>query len=105
MRRSSSVVSGPAAALSVFMAIRASPYALQHAGSRPRLRRVGDRVLVLNAGSSTLKASVLARGSDDAKASVTVPMHGAVDAADALSRAPAAIVAAGVELGTIGAAG
>jgi acetate kinase len=66
---------------------------------------VGDRVLVLNAGSSTLKASVLARGSNDAEASITVPMHGTADAADALRRATAAIVSAGVDLGTIGAAG
>jgi hypothetical protein len=46
-----------------------------------------DRVLVLNAGSSTLKASVLADGVERAAASVTVPMRGQADAADALHRA------------------
>ena len=46
-----------------------------------------DGVLVLNAGSSTLKASVLADGVERAAASVTVPMRGQADAADALHRA------------------
>lgn len=64
-----------------------------------------DRVLVMNAGSSTLKASVLARGSEVADASVTVPMSGAGDAADALRRALQSIVAAGSDLDTVGAVG
>jgi len=46
-----------------------------------------DRVLVLNAGSSTLKASVLAEGVERAAASITVPMRGQADAADALHHA------------------
>ena len=50
------------------------------------------RVLVLNAGSSTLKASVLARDTEHAEASVTVPMSGIRDAGDALRRALRAIV-------------
>lgn len=45
------------------------------------------RVLVLNAGSSTLKASVLADGDERAEASTTVPMRGAGDAGGALRRA------------------
>lgn len=64
-----------------------------------------DRVLVLNAGSSTLKASVLAVGSDDAMASITVPMRGVGDAADALRRASHAIATAGVELSAVRAVG
>jgi acetate kinase len=64
-----------------------------------------DRVLVLNAGSSTLKASVLVRDSQDAQAGVTVPMSGADDAADALRRALRAIVAAGTDLGSVNAVG
>ena len=64
-----------------------------------------DRVLVLNAGSSTLKASVLDRGSDDAKASVTVPMRGVGDAPASLSTALRAIVTGGIVLGSIRAAG
>ena len=64
-----------------------------------------DRVLVLNAGSSTLKASVLAPRSDDAEASVTVPMRGAGEAVDALRRALAALAAAGVDIDSVGAAG
>ncbi len=44
------------------------------------------RVLVLNSGSSTLKASVLAGEHERAEASVTVPMKGEADAADALDR-------------------
>ncbi len=68
-------------------------------------RRVREHVLVLNAGSSTLKASVLAVGSEDAEASVTVPMRGVGDAPDALRRASQAIIAAGVEMSAIGAVG
>jgi acetate kinase len=64
-----------------------------------------DRVLVLNAGSSTLKASVLVGGSDDAKASVTVPMRTVGDAATSLAGALRAIVSGGVDPGSIGAAG
>ena len=45
------------------------------------------RVLVLNAGSSTLKASVLADSNERAEASTTVPMRGAGEAGDALRRA------------------
>lgn len=45
------------------------------------------RVLVLNAGSSTLKASVLADGNERAEVTVTVPMHGASEAGSALRRA------------------
>ena len=59
----------------------------------------------MNAGSSTLKASVLARGLEVAEASVTVPLGGTGDAADALRRALQSIVAAGSDLGTIGAVG
>ncbi|HEY6203706.1 MAG TPA: acetate/propionate family kinase [Candidatus Limnocylindria bacterium] len=64
-----------------------------------------ERVLVLNAGSSTLKASVLAAGSDDAEASTTVPMRNVGDAPDALRRASQSIVAAGIDLSAIGAVG
>lgn len=64
-----------------------------------------DRVLVMNAGSSTLKASVLARDSEIAESSVTVPMRGAGDAADALRRALQDIVTAGTDLDTVGAVG
>jgi acetate kinase len=66
---------------------------------------VRERVLVLNSGSSTLKASVLAVGSDDAQASSTVPMRGVGDAPDALRRASEAIVAAGIDLSSVGAVG
>jgi acetate kinase len=66
---------------------------------------VRERVLVLNAGSSTLKASVLAVGSDDAEAGITVPMRGVGDAADAVRRASEAIVAAGVDLSAVRAVG
>jgi acetate kinase len=54
-----------------------------------------DRVLVLNAGSSTLKASVLAAGVERAAASVTVPMRGQADAAAALGRALDGLAGAG----------
>jgi len=64
-----------------------------------------DRVLVLNAGSSTLKASVLARGSEHAEANLTAPMQGASQATDALSQVLAGVVAAGVDLDSIGAVG
>jgi acetate kinase len=66
---------------------------------------VRERVLVLNAGSSTLKASVLAVGADDAQASSTVPMRGVGDAPDALRRASEAIAAAGIGLSSVGAVG
>jgi acetate kinase len=59
------------------------------------------RVLVLNAGSSTLKASVLARDSEHAEASVTVPMRGVGEAADAFRRTLQATKDAGVDLSTI----
>ncbi len=64
-----------------------------------------DQVLVLNAGSSTLKASVLAHGSDHAAASLTVPMHGPSEAAGALKLVLAGVAAAGVDLGSVGAVG
>jgi len=64
-----------------------------------------DRVLVLNAGSSTLKASVLASGSEDPSASVTVPLRGVGDAAAALGRALQAIAAAGSGLDSVEAVG
>jgi acetate kinase len=60
-----------------------------------------DRVLVLNAGSSTLKASVLADGVERAEASVTVPMHGWEEAADAVHRALQGITGAGSEPGGV----
>ncbi len=60
---------------------------------------------MLNAGSSTLKASVLAQRSEHADASVTVPMRGVSDAHDALGRVLRAIVAAGVDLATVGSVG
>lgn len=63
------------------------------------------RVLVLNAGSSTLKASVLAQGSEQAEASLTVPMAGVGEAAAAFSRALRATKDAGVDLSTIRAVG
>src|SRR4029079_17072958 len=56
-------------------------------GQPPYACRMRDRVLVLNAGSSTLKASVLAEGVERAAASITVPMLGQADAADALHHA------------------
>lgn len=64
-----------------------------------------QRVLVLNAGSSTLKASVLAQGSELAEASVTVPMRGVGEAADAFRRALQGTKDAGVDLSKIGAVG
>jgi acetate kinase len=64
-----------------------------------------DRLLVMNAGSSTLKASVLARGSDDAAPSVTVPLGGTSDAAEAVRRALGAIESAGIGLDSVGAVG
>jgi acetate kinase len=71
----------------------------------PRLPGVPQRVLILNAGSSTLKASVLVQDSDDADASVTVPMSGVGDAAGAFRRALNATKEAGVALATISAVG
>jgi acetate kinase len=56
-------------------------------------------VLVLNAGSSTLKASVLADGATRADASATVPLRGVDDAADALRRAVQQIAAGGTDVG------
>jgi acetate kinase len=64
-----------------------------------------DRVLVLNAGSSTLKASVLADGGERAAASVTVPMHGQADAADALHRALDGLAGAGGDPSSVRAVG
>lgn len=64
-----------------------------------------DRVLVLNAGSSTLKSSVLAGGTERAEASVTVPMRGAGDAADALRRTLQALAATGSDLASVRAVG
>ncbi len=52
------------------------------------------RVLVLNAGSSTLKASVLDGDDDRAIAGVTTELHGVDDARGALARAFAAIASA-----------
>jgi acetate kinase len=63
------------------------------------------RVLVLNAGSSTLKASVLARGMEQPEASLTVPLRGASQAADAVGRALHEIGAAGIELDSVDAVG
>jgi acetate kinase len=63
------------------------------------------RVLVLNAGSSTLKTSVLADATERAEASLTVPMRGIDEAADALQRVLREITAAGVDLGSVGAVG
>jgi acetate kinase len=64
-----------------------------------------ERILVLNAGSSTLKASVLARDTEHAEVSVTVPMRGIGEAASAFHRALEATHEAGVETSTIGAVG
>jgi acetate kinase len=64
-----------------------------------------DRVLVLNAGSSTLKASVLGAAGTHAAASVTEPMRGPSEASDALRRALGAIAAQGVDLATVRATG
>jgi acetate kinase len=63
------------------------------------------RVLILNAGSSTLKASVLAPGSEQAEASATVPMGGLGEAAEAFGRVVEAMKKASVDLSTIGAVG
>jgi acetate kinase len=64
-----------------------------------------QHVLVLNAGSSTLKASVLAEGSEQADASATVPMGGVAEAAEAFRRAVEAMKKTAVDLSTIGAVG
>jgi len=64
-----------------------------------------DHILVLNAGSSTLKASVLAQGSEIAEASATVPMHGLADAASALGRALQAVATNGIDLARVRAVG
>jgi acetate kinase len=64
-----------------------------------------DRVLVLNAGSSTLKASVLARDLEHVDSSVTVPLEGAGQAAGSLDRALRGIVTGGIALDTIRAVG
>jgi acetate kinase len=66
---------------------------------------VPQRVLILNAGSSTLKASVLVEDSEDAEASVTVPMSGLGDATAAFRRALDATKDSGVALATISAVG
>lgn len=63
------------------------------------------RVLVLNAGSSTLKASVLVAPGERAEASITVPMQGAADAPLALQRALASVAPQGKALGSIDAVG
>lgn len=64
-----------------------------------------SRVLVLNAGSSTLKASVLARGLEQPEADLTVPLHGPADAAVAVDRAVREIAATGIGLDSLGAVG
>lgn len=64
-----------------------------------------QRVLVLNAGSSTLKASVLASDSEHAEASVTVPLGGVGEAAEAFRIALQATKDAGVDPSTIRAVG
>lgn len=64
-----------------------------------------QRVLVLNAGSSTLKASVLAGEMEQADATVTVPMRGAGEAPEAFRRAVQATKDARVDLATISAVG
>lgn len=66
---------------------------------------MGQRLLVLNAGSSTLKASVLAEGSENALTSVTVPMRGVDDAADAFGQTLRAVKGAGVDITSIEAVG
>jgi len=63
------------------------------------------RVLVLNAGSSTLKASVLVAPGERADASTTVPMQGVADAPDALRRALATMADQGAALPSIEAVG
>jgi acetate kinase len=65
----------------------------------------GRRLLIFNAGSSTLKASVLAEGSNDAVASVNVPMRAADDAGTAVRRVLDEITASGTDLATIAAVG
>lgn len=62
------------------------------------------RVLVLNVGSSTLKASVLSTA-EEPDAAVTVPMAGAADASAALWRALDGLRAAGVDLERVDAVG
>src|SRR5678815_1221884 len=105
MRRSSSSVSGPIGSERVFVAMSRLPRSRRVPHRYGYARRMRDRVLVLNAGSSTLKASVLVGGSDDAKASVTVPMRGVGDAPTSVSSALREIVTTGIDLGSIRAAG
>jgi acetate kinase len=62
-------------------------------------------VLVLNSGSSTLKASVLRGGSEEAVAGTNVPMRGIGEAANAFRRVLDDVRAAGVDLSHIGAVG
>ena len=81
MRRSSSVVAVAPAAAVVVNTSYPRPSASVDAPYAPAMP---DPVLVLNAGSSTLKASVLARGRDEAVASTVQPMQGTADAAKAL---------------------
>jgi acetate kinase len=64
-----------------------------------------QRVLVMNAGSSTLKASVLANGSEHTEAGVTVSMRGVGDAAEAFQETLRAVKDAGVDVSTIDAVG
>ena len=66
---------------------------------------MGQRFLVLNAGSSTLKGSVLVQGSQQAEASVTVPMRGLNEASEAFRQTLRAVKDAGVEVTTIEAVG
>lgn len=62
-------------------------------------------LLVLNAGSSTLKGSVLAEGSENPQASVTVPMRGIGEASEAFRQTLQAVKDTGVDVSTIEAVG
>ena len=64
-----------------------------------------DRLLVLNAGSSTLKASVLAPDVERSEASVVVPLRGLSDAGNAVRQGLQAVGAAGVDIATVRAVG
>ena len=63
------------------------------------------RVLVLNAGSSTLKASVLDDGSEGAAAAATVAMHGIDGVAPAVHEALETVARGGVGLASVDAVG
>jgi acetate kinase len=63
------------------------------------------QVLVLNSGSSTLKASVLAENSEQPAVSVNIPMRGTAEAGSALRRVLRDITAEGIDLGHVHAIG